>query len=303
MSQKITVLVPCKNESRNIAACVKSAQLIADEVLVADSGSTDGTVEIVRQMAGCRLIEREWNGYAKFKNWAIPQARCPWVLQLDADERVTPELAHEIRQQLANCPDDVDAFRVGFTTFFMGHRLRHSNWNSASVRLIRRDVCRYTDKLVHEEFGVEPGRLRNLRNHLQHYSIYSYDQYFSKYLRYTELAAQQKWARGGRATFASLLFRPFLRFFHLYVLRGGFLDGRVGIQVCILCAFFNTFLKQARLWEKEQSAARTNPKREPIRLFTPPNTDRRVPQDATPTPAELSGGTHLAIVERTRHAA
>jgi (heptosyl)LPS beta-1,4-glucosyltransferase len=221
------------------------------------------------------------------------------VLQLDADERVTPELAQEIRQQLAECPDDVDAFKVGFTTFFMGHELRHSNWNRAAVRLIRRDRCRYTDKLVHEEFGVEPTRLRHLRHRLQHYSIQSYDQYFSKYIRYTDLDAQQKWSRGGRATFSSLLFRPFLRFFYLYVLRGGFLDGQVGIQVCILGAFFNTFVKQARLWEKEQAAARrTTPEPEAIR----PNTEQLASREATPAPA-ISGTSKSTSLPTVRPAA
>jgi glycosyltransferase involved in cell wall biosynthesis len=254
MSPRITILSPCRDERENIGDCIESARLIADEILVADSGSTDNTVQIVRKAGGCRLIEREWNGYAAFKNWAIPQATHSWVLLLDADERVTEELASEIRSQLASCSEDVDAWKVGFKTFFMGHELRFSNWNRPAVRLIRRDACRYADTLVHEEFDVDPGRVRNLRNLLKHYSIRNYDQYFEKYLRYTELSARQKWRSGRRATIRSLLFRPFLRFFHLYILRRGFLDGRAGIQVCLLNAFFNTFVKQARLWEKEQLA-------------------------------------------------
>ena len=189
MSQHVTVLIPCKNERDNILECIDSARMIGDEILIADSGSTDGTVQIVRQESGCRLIQREWNGYAAFKNWAIPQSTYPWVLILDADERVTEDLASEIRQQLASCTKDVDAWRVRFTTYFMGHELRHSNWNNGAVRLIRRDVCRYDDQLVHEDFKVEPGRLRHLRNRLTHYSIQNYDQYFQKYLRYTELGA------------------------------------------------------------------------------------------------------------------
>jgi (heptosyl)LPS beta-1,4-glucosyltransferase len=277
------VLIPCKNERENILECIESARMIGDEILVADSGSTDGTVQIVQKTSDCRLIQGEWNGYAAFKNWAIPQATCPWVLVLDADERVTEALASEIRQQLASGTNDVDAWRVWFTTYFMGHELRHTNWNNGAVRLIRRDVCRYGKQLVHEDIKVEPGRLRHLSNRLTHYSIRSYDQYFEKYLRYTDLSASQKYLAGRRATVSSLLFRPFLRFFYLYVLRGGFLDGRVGIQVCVLGAFFNTFVKQARLWEKEELAARTESSAvpAPVRKLPDVSRDRRVNRSAT----------------------
>ena len=93
MTAKLTVLIPCKDERRNIRACIESVQAIADEILIADSGSTDGTLDIVRDIGGCRIIEREYINSANFKNWAIPQARHEWVLVVDADERVTPELA------------------------------------------------------------------------------------------------------------------------------------------------------------------------------------------------------------------
>ncbi len=255
MSQRITVLIPCKNERENILECIESARMIGDEILVADSGSTDGTVQMVHAMRDCRVIQGRWEGYAAFKNWAIPQASNKWVLILDADERITGELAVEIRQQLSGSTDDVDAWRVQFTTYFMGHKLRYSSWNNGAVRLVRRDVCRYQDQLVHENFKIEPERLRHLRNPLEHYSIRNYDHYFEKYIGYTELGARQLRHAGRRATASSLLLRPFFRFFYLYVLRGGFLDGRIGIQVCVLRAFFSTFVKQARLWEMENLAA------------------------------------------------
>src|SRR5215212_1786598 len=101
MSTKLTVIIPCKNERDNIAACVASAQQVADKVIVADSGSTDGTLEIARGL-GCRIIEREYGTSGDFKNWAIPQAVHEWVFILDADERITPELAAEIRHELAD---------------------------------------------------------------------------------------------------------------------------------------------------------------------------------------------------------
>src|SRR4051812_12324542 len=101
MSSKLSVIIPCKNERDNIRACIAGARLIADEVLLADSGSSDGTLEIAIEL-GCRIIEREYGTSGDFKNWAIPQAAHEWVFILDADERITPELANEIRETLNN---------------------------------------------------------------------------------------------------------------------------------------------------------------------------------------------------------
>src|SRR5712675_3506632 len=105
MSSKLSVIIPCKNERKNIRACVTSARQVADEVLVADSGSTDGTLEIARGL-GCRIIEREYGTSGDFKNWATPQAAHEWVFILDADERITPELAEEIRHSVADPKHD-----------------------------------------------------------------------------------------------------------------------------------------------------------------------------------------------------
>lgn len=249
MRQKLTVLIPCKNERGNIRACLESVSGLADEILVADSGSTDGTLDVVREFGGCRIIQREYVYSADFKNWAIPQARRPWVLLVDADERVTGELAASIRRTLENPSADLDGYWVSFECFFLGHRLKYSGWNTAAVRLFRRDVCRYGDRLVHAEIAIDPSRAGKLQGKFLHYSINSYDQYFAKYNRYTTWGAQTLSKKGRRATFSSLLLRPMLRFISVYFLRGGFLDGLPGLQICMLVAFYNTFLKQAKLWE------------------------------------------------------
>src|SRR6476660_8456128 len=127
MSSQLTVIIPCKNERENIATCIAGARLIADEVLVADSGSTDGTLEIARSL-GCRIIEREYGTSGDFKNWAIPQAANEWVLILDADERITPELAKEIRDTLVEPRHD--GYWVYRLNHFMGHPIRHGPWRN-----------------------------------------------------------------------------------------------------------------------------------------------------------------------------
>ncbi len=251
MPEKLTVLIPCKNERLNIRECIESVQPLADEILVADSGSTDGTLEIVRSIDGCRVIEHEWTGYAAFKNWAMTHASHPWILNMDADERLTPELAAEIRAVLASPRPDRDAYAISFQTYFMGHLLRFSSWNNAAVRLVRRGKGRYIARRVHESMQVDPERVGRLKGKLKHYSFWSYDEYFEKYVRYSRLAAEEMHGRGKRAGVYDLLLRPFLRFFQLYLLKGGFLDGIAGIQICMLTAFFYSFAKQARLWELE----------------------------------------------------
>jgi glycosyltransferase involved in cell wall biosynthesis len=251
MPDKLTVVIPTRNERRNIRECIESVRPIADEILVADSGSTDGTVEIVRRLGGCRVIKQPWKGYAAFKNRAMSHASCPWILFVDADERLTPELAAEIRVALATSPEDIDAYSVRFKTYFMGHLLRFSSWNNPTVRLVRRGRCKYVARRVHESIEVDPARTRRLKGRLLHFSFWSYDEFFQKYMRYSRLSAEELRIRGKRSSTYGLLVRPFLRFFQLYILQGGFLDGAAGIQVCMLMAFFYSFAKQARLWEME----------------------------------------------------
>ncbi|MHB8902031.1 MAG: glycosyltransferase family 2 protein [Thermoguttaceae bacterium] len=250
----LTVLIPCKNENHNIRACVESIRGLADEILVADSGSTDGTLETVRALGGCRIIEREYVNSADFKNWAIPQAAHGWVFIVDADERVPAELAAEVEAVLREPREDLDAYACAFQDFFLGYPLNHARWDTESIRLIRRDTCRYRKRRVHSNIEIDRSRVGKLKTRVQHYSIRSYEEFIGKYNRYTTWGAEELHDRGKHATYYSLLVRPTLRFLHLYLVRRGILDGLAGLQVCILMAFFSTFVKQGKLWEMEHSA-------------------------------------------------
>lgn len=276
MSEKLTVLIPAKNERRNLRPCVESIRAIADEVLVADSGSTDGTQDLARRL-GCRVIERELVDFSSFKNWAIPQAGHAWVLIVDADERITPELAAEIRQTLANPEREIDAYWIYRDTYFLGHKLRFGDCrNDRVLRLLRRDRCRYTSRRVHEELAVladnsatagvvssgqSSSRAGRLRRRMLHYTSWTYAHYLAKMNHYTGLAARDMHDRGRRAGFWGMFLRPPLRFFQLYVVRGGFLDGLAGLQMAMLVAFAG-FLKQARLWELDHALPQPDPEAE-----------------------------------------
>ena len=262
MRQPLSVLIPCKNERKNIRPCIEAVRAIADEIIVADSGSTDGTLEIVRSLGGCRIIQREYVNHGDFLDWAIPQAAHAWVMVVDADERVTEELAEEVRRIMADPPENLDAYWVSFKCFFMGHPLRFSRWNTDALRLLRRDVCRNRKCRVHPEYVVAPERTGKLFGKLEHYSYWTYDEYFRKYESYTKLVAMDMRERGKRAGVGGLLFRPMLRFLQLYLLKLGFLDGMPGLQVCMLTAFYNTFVKQGRLWEMEHAIRQPDPESE-----------------------------------------
>ena len=257
----LTVLIPCKNERRNIRPCIESAQTIADEILVADSGSTDGTLNIVRDIGGCRIIEREYVNSGNFKNWAIPQARHEWVLLVDADERVTPPLAAEIRDLLASVPSR-DGYRIRRENYFMGHRIRYGAWGADDVlRLFHRDRSRFVGEFDHADIDLPPARIGRLRGRLQHFTYWSYDQYFAKLHRYATYQAQIWHLAGRRPSFWKLLLRAPLRFLHTYIIRGGFLDGLPGLQVCGLISLMS-FMKQARLWELSEGLPQPDPEAE-----------------------------------------
>lgn len=247
MRQKLTLLLTCKNEVHNLPLCIESAAGLADEVLVADSGSTDGTLELARELAD-RVIEREYVHSGSFKNWAIPQCTHPWVLILDCDERVTPALAAEIRGLLDGQPA-CDGYWVSRQNFFLGHAIHRGSWGADRVlRLFRQDQGRYVEHTDHAEVRITSGRVGNLRGKLLHYTAMTYASYGQRFFRYA-LQQAELWHRQGRRPSAfQLLFRGPWRFFHNYVLRGGFLDGMPGLQVSLLIGA-NSYLKQALLWQ------------------------------------------------------
>jgi (heptosyl)LPS beta-1,4-glucosyltransferase len=253
----LSVIIPCRDEQRNIAACIESVQGLAAEIIVADNGSTDGTLAIARRL-GCRIIEREFIGYANFKNWAIPQAAHEWVLILDADERMTPELADEIRQLLTSVPD-CDAYRMRRSDVFFGQRVRCSgNADHYITRLLRRDVCRYQERRVHEEIDTRGLRIGYLHGRLDHFAAADFSTWAAKQLRYGMLGGEEQFSLGKKHGFCHLLTHSPLRFLQLYLLRGGFRDGYPGLVVCMMAAFY-TFAKDARLWELNQQAGLQQP--------------------------------------------
>ncbi len=261
MKHKLTVIIPCKDERLNIRPCVISAKLVADELIVADSGSTDGTLDVVRELGGCRIIEREYINSGNFKNWAIPQATHEWVMILDSDERVTPELAEEINTLLTAGPRH-DGYEIYRANYFLGHHIRHAGWGADKVlRLFRRDQGRYQGESDHAEVAIATGRVSRLKHRLQHFTYWSYDQYFRKLQRYSVQGAENKLKAGKRVNFWEMAVAPPLRFLHCYIFRLGFLDGLAGLQISMLTGY-SSFAKQIRMWEMQHGRPQPDPEAE-----------------------------------------
>jgi len=245
--EKLTVIVPTFNEEANLADCLESVSW-AEEILVVDSFSSDRTLEIARGY-GARIVQRAYGYSASQKNWAIPQATHPWILLLDSDERVTPELAQEIRARLAEGLD-ANGYWIYRANHLLGRRVRRCGWGTDKViRLFRRDLGRYEDTQVHAEIQIEPP-VGILRGRLVHHSFRSFDQYMPKLCRYAMWGAEDERQAGRQVRAMDLLLRPLLRFIKMYVLRGGFLEGTRGLVVSYL-GFSSVFLKYARLWERQ----------------------------------------------------
>ena len=243
--EKLTVIIPAHNEEANLGDCLESVRW-ADEILVVDSFSTDGTLEIAREF-GARILQHEYVYSARQKNWAIPRAIHPWVLLVDADERVTPDLREEIQAVLDEGPGH-DGYWIRRLNHFLGRPMRHCGWgNDTVVRLFRRDAARYQDRKVHAEIDL-PGPLPVLRHPLEHHSFRSFGQYWRKLQLYSEWGASQLHGEGRRAGALDVFGRPVTRFLKMYLLRLGFLEGMHGLVLSMLAAF-SVYLKYARLWE------------------------------------------------------
>lgn len=243
--RKLTAIIPTGNEIHNIEEVIASVDF-ADEILVVDSFSTDGTYEKAQTLA-TKVIRRDYEYSASQKNWAIPQAEHEWILLVDADERVTPELKEEILSILKNLDETLTAYWIGRMNHFMGQRVRYSGWrNDKVIRLFKRDECRYEDKFVHAELKVN-GAVGHLKNKFYHNTYVSLDQYIHKMNRYATWQAKDYDKKTGRLTPYHFIVKPFWGFFKHYIVQSGFRDGVVGLTIGFLQAYV-VYMRYAKLW-------------------------------------------------------
>lgn len=246
---KLSVTVITWNEEERLRACLESVTW-ADEVVVVDAESTDKTIQVAREFTE-RIWIRPWPGFAVQKNFALEQARGEWVLSLDADERVTPELRREIEAVIAR-GGPADGYAIPRKNIFWGAWVRHGRlYPDYQRRLFRRGRGRFLERAVHESVEIQ-GSVGRLRAPLLHQSYRNLEEFLQRSNRYSTLAAEE-WIRSGRsAGLADLIFRPLGRFLSMYLLHLGFLDGWRGLLLAGLYAHY-VFLRMAKAWEAQRA--------------------------------------------------
>lgn len=245
---KLSVTIITRNEAAHIAAAIDSAAW-ADEILVVDCGSTDGTVEIARAR-GATVLSREWSGYVDQKNFAAARAGHDWIFSLDADERIPPPLASEIQALLSSEPSK-RGYRMPRVTFHLGRWVRTTDfYPDFQTRLYDRRAARWRGRHVHESVAVD-GPVGRLQHELEHHSFRDLRDQIERLNHYTTLAARQMHEEGRCAGPLDLVVHPPAAFFRNYVLRRGFMDGMVGLTISATSAY-SVFLKFAKLWELQR---------------------------------------------------
>jgi glycosyltransferase involved in cell wall biosynthesis len=251
----LSVTIITLNEADHIAAAIDSASW-ADEIIVVDSGSTDGTPDLARAK-GVHIATRPWSGYVDQKNYAASLARNDWIFSLDADERIPPSLATEVQGILATEPLQ-RGFRVPRVTFHLGRWMRTTDfYPDFQTRLYDRRAARWRGRYVHESVAVD-GPVGRLKNELQHYSYRNLWDHLDRINQYSTLAARQMHEAGRRAHALNLILHPPAAFLRNYVLRRGFMDGTAGLTLSAVNAY-SVFLKFAKLWELQSGAGRAEP--------------------------------------------
>ena len=248
MDEKIplSVSIITKNEAANLTGCLESVAF-AGQVVVVDSGSDDGTPEIARGF-GCDVFIEDWKGFGRQKQAAIDRCREPWVLVLDADERIPPETQAAIRGVVSAGGEAAQGYSFPRKNFFQGRWVRHMGWWPDRItRLFRRGMGRMTDVPVHEAVEVD-GRVVPLESPIEHFTESRLSEILKKIDRYSTLAAEEAFREGRRSSVWGALARAELTFIQNYVLRLGFLDGSQGLVLSVTDAV-NKFFKYAKLSE------------------------------------------------------
>lgn len=248
----ISVAMIVKNEAQDLAQCLETVQGWTDEIVILDSGSTDDTKRIALNYGAKFYENSDWPGFGKQRQLAQQYVTSDYVLWLDADERVTPELRESIKQAVQlDSPHTV--YELPRVSEVFGREIRHSGWYpDYVVRLYRTDYANYNDSLVHEkvEFPAN-ARIEKLKGDLQHFTYKSVHHYLVKSANYAKAWADQRQAKGKKATLWQGVSHAIGCFVKMYLLKAGFLDGKQGFLLAVLSAH-STLVKYADLWEREQ---------------------------------------------------
>lgn len=249
----LSVCIITKNEAHNISACLSSIAW-ADEIIVLDSQSTDNTVEICKTFTD-KVFIQPWLGCGPQREKIFTLATCEWVLFLDADERITPELGHEIQQKIIT--NSYDGYEIPFRSYYCGKQIRFGDWmHEKHLRLFKRAKTTIIPRLVH--FGLEVnGKIGKLKNHILHFSFPNLNSVINKMHAYSSAGAEHFFRKGKKVSFGTAIGHAIFTFMRGYILRFGFLDGRHGFMLAVSNAE-GSYYKYLKVLELQNIAHNTS---------------------------------------------
>ncbi len=243
----ISVCIITHNEESKIRSCLEAVKW-AEEIVVVDSGSTDKTVEICKEYTD-KVYHRPFPGHIQQKNNALDLASHEWVLCIDADERVSPELAEEIQKELSVNNNVCAGYLLPRHTYFLGRWINHCGWYpDYKLRLFKKDLGRWGGVNPHDRVTLESGLTKNLNGDICHFSYDDVSSQLATVNKFTSIFAQQMQEEGTSFGISSIIFRPIGRFFSMYFVKRGFLDGVPGLIISVMGSMYS-FLKYAKCWE------------------------------------------------------
>ena len=250
----LSVALIVKNEENNLIECLETVKW-ADEIIILDAGSDDNTIEIVKKYTDKIHVNTDWQGYGIQRQRLQELASCDWLLMLDADERLTPELTLEIKDVIKKDNRD-KVYALPRLSWCFGDFIRHSGWYPDYVtRLYAKDKAKYNKNLVHEKLEYDTNmQVEKLNGDLLHYTYRDLEHYLVKSAGYASAWAEQRQKRGKRSSLSQGFFHGIACFLKMYVFRLGFLDGRQGLLLAMLSGH-STFAKYADLWVRQQSSS------------------------------------------------
>lgn len=246
----ISVMVITKNEEGKIQSCLESARW-ADEIVILDSGSTDKTVEICRLYTD-KIWQTDWPGYGVQKQRALEKVTSDWVLSVDADEVLQPELIQQIQRVIDSPQNQYDAYTIRHRFFYMGKELKFCFGNKNCLRLFRRNSASFSSSAVHEGLEIKGDKIGKLTGSFCHYSYHSVSHWIDKMNRYTSLSAQIKKDNGKHSGLCKAIGSALFVFFKHYIFKGGIIEGKYGLIFAINLSIAN-YLKYIKVWYNHES--------------------------------------------------
>jgi glycosyltransferase involved in cell wall biosynthesis len=252
----ISVVIITFNEEERLEGALKSVTDLAEEIIVVDSFSTDKTLDIAKKYTK-RVFQREWTNFADQKNFANDKASFAWILSLDADERVSPELQEEILHIKKDEPEGA-GFSIPRRVFYLGMWIRHSGWYpDRKIRLFRREEARWEGEYIHEKLVIE-GKIERLKGSIHHFTYRNIADHLERINNFSKLGAQKLYTQKKKARWYHLIFLPFFRFIKSFFFRLGFLDGFAGLVISVLNGY-SVFIRYAKLREIWKKGERIEP--------------------------------------------